>query len=177
MQFHSYHGGPSCNGVFFFFYGDDVETSPCTLWRRLAPLSMSPNIGSLRHRLEEGWEHCCRLWRHLCSVVSSNRDTIMASFPVKRRHPSVILAPLLQAFQRRRCCKHSNDAVQAPFHTGEKRRFGRCCRHPSDAVTASFCGGVGISMMVLLATPLSASLMIGEDDATLASFGSHWKPF
>ena len=49
--------------------GGDTAMPPCILWRRLAPLATSPNVGSLWRRLEKGWERYCNPRRHRCSAV------------------------------------------------------------------------------------------------------------
>ena len=100
------------------------------LWS-LAPLSASLNIGSLRRRLEEGWER-------RCNVVSGERDVIMALFP----NNGAVQTPLWHHSQ-------SGDAIQEPFWCGCCRRsksvessvqvpvrntiFRCCCRPPCNA--------------------------------------------
>ena len=93
------------------------------LWS-LVSLLASPNVGSLWHYLKEGWE------RH-CSAVSSKRDTVMVSFPVRRCHPSAVLAWLLQAFQisgvlhsgaGQKC--HFQALLQAFLRRRSQRRWG-----------------------------------------------------
>ena len=93
------------------------------LWS-LASLLASPNLGSLWHCLEEGWE--CHY-----SAISSKRDTVMVSFPVRRCHPSAVLAWLLQAFQisgvlhsgaDQKC--HFQALLQAFLRRRSQRRWG-----------------------------------------------------